>query len=220
MKKLLLLSTLFLAFCSPEKPQMPVAEPEKSPEKGQHALIELSQGQIKTAAISWGAATEKTVADRLAVNGELRVHNENVATVSAFSDGILTELKTELNKPVRKGDVIAVFRKPDLVDMQQDFLENRDRMRFLQAEFERYSSLKDENATALKNYQKADADYREAQTRDQVLAAKLRMYRINPDKLSAGNLRSELVLTAPVSGVITRTFVNVGSALQMGTPVL
>ncbi len=52
-----------------------------------------------------------------------------------------------------------------------------------------------------------------------MLAAKLRQYQINPDRLDADHLKTELPLTAPVSGVVTRIHASAGTALTPGTPV-
>src|SRR5690606_6559353 len=101
--------------------------------------------------------------------------------------------------PVRKGDVLAVLRKPDLVDLQQQFLENRDRLAFLQTERDRYAALKTDNATAAKNLQKAEADLRAATTTGQLLAAKLRLYGLEPEQLPPANVRAELQIVAPLN---------------------
>lgn len=181
--------------------------------------IHLSTGQLEQAGLEYGSFTQKSLSEALRVNAELVVHTEHVADVTAFSDGIISGLNTTLNATVRKGQVLATVRKPDLLDMQQQFLENKDQLVFLQAEYDRYKSLKDADATALKNFQKADADLRAAKTTGQVLAAKLRQYQIDPEKLTAANLSTQLSLVAPVSGVVTAIHSNVGAAVQPGTPV-
>lgn len=181
--------------------------------------IHLSAGQLEQAGLEYGSFSPKNLSEELRVNAELVVHTEHTADVTAFSDGIISGLNTTLNASVRKGQVLATVRKPDLLDMQQQFLENKDQLVFLQAEFDRYKLLKDADATALKNFQKADADLRAAKTTGQVLAAKLRQYQIDPEKLTAANLSTQLSLVAPVSGVVTAIHTNVGAAVQPGTPV-
>lgn len=193
------------------------AEPHAGEAEG--GSIHLSAGQLEQAGLEYGSFTPKSLSEDLRVNAELVVHTEHTADVTAFSDGIISSLNTTLNAAVRKGQVLATVRKPDLLDMQQQFLENKDQLVFLQAEYDRYKSLKDADATALKNFQKADADLRAAKTTGQVLAAKLRQYQIDPEKLTAANLSTQLSLVAPVSGVVTAIHSNVGAAVQPGTPV-
>ena len=197
------------------------AEAPAEPHAGatEDGSIHLSAEQLEQAGIEYGSFSKKNLSEELRGNAELVVHTEHVADVTAFSDGIISSLNTTLNASVRKGQVLATVRKPDLLDLQQQFLENRDHLVFLQNEFDRYRSLKEADATALKNFQKADADLRAAKTTSQVLAAKLRQYQIDPDKLTAANLSTQLVLTAPVSGLVTAIHSNVGAAVLPGTPV-
>jgi membrane fusion protein, heavy metal efflux system len=103
--------------------------------------------------------------------------------------------------------------------MQQQFLENRDRLAYLQTEYDRYRTLKDADATASKNFTKAEADLRAARTTGQVLAAKLRQYQIDPDQLTPENLKTAIAITAPVSGTVSRILSNVGTAMTTGTAV-
>lgn len=182
-------------------------------------LIHLNAEQIKRAGISWGAVENRGTASSLPLTGELRIHPENRATVSALTDGYLSDLRVKLNQSVRKGEVIAVLRKPDLVDLQQQFLENRARLPFLQTERDRYAALKNDNATATKNLQKAEAELRAATTTGQLLAAKLQLYGIEPEQLTPANVRAELQIFAPLNGVVTVLHTSIGSAVQAGEPI-
>lgn len=205
-----------LASCQHQAGEKPLAQnaPEKAP-----AQIMLSAAQVQTAGIRWDIPAQKRDPGYLSVSGELRVHPEYIATISAYSDGIVSELFTGINKKVNKGERIAVIRKAELLDLQQEYLETKDGLRYLQQEYERYASLGSDNATAGKNLQKAESEWRAAQTRLQVLAAKLRLYQIDPDKLRPDNVQSQINLYAPFSGIITHTMVSLGSAVQSGSPV-
>lgn len=182
-------------------------------------LIVLSPSQMKLAAPEYTNFVKRAISEELQVNAELVVHQEHTAELTAFSDGILASLNTSLNASVRKGQVLATVRKPDLLDLQQQYLENRDRLVFLQAEYQRYKLLKDADATALKNFQKAESELQAAQTTAQVFAAKLRQYQIDPEKLTPANLSTHLSLTAPLGGIVTAIYTNAGAAVQPGTSV-
>lgn len=208
---------LLLASCK----NQPKTEANQQPEnqKPVTRLIHLSADQIKRAGIEWGAAGIRNINASLPLTGELRIHPEHRATVSAPADGFITDIRFGLNQSVRKGDVLAVLRKPDLLDMQQQFLENRERLAFLQTERDRYAALKKDNATAGKNLQKAEAELRTATTTDQLLAAKLRLYNIDPDQLTPAIVRAELQIFSPLNGMVTMVHLSAGSAVQAGTPI-
>ena len=214
---LLFLSSVLLLLISCKNK---TTEPEAAKE-GPHieGLIHLSADQIKRAGVSWGVVEQKSINAVLTLTGELRIQPENKAVISASADGFITQLRVRLNQSVRKGELIATLRKPDLIDLQQEYLETRDRIHFLQAEYTRFNALKDENATAVKNVQKAKADLNAATTTGQMLAAKLKLYSIDPEQLTTENVRSELRITAPMNGVVTAVHLSSGSAVQAGTAI-
>lgn len=181
--------------------------------------ILLNAQQLAQAGIETGTFSMRPLDAYLDVNSELVLGKENTALVSAFTDGIISELRVRNNSTVAKGGVIAVLRKPDLLDLQQQFLENKDRIVFLEAEYQRYKALKESDATATKNFQKAESEWRTAQTTSKLLAAKLKQYQIDPNKLTADNLRTELLITSPVAGLVTRVDASLGQALSMGEPI-
>lgn len=212
-----LASVLFLMPSCKNKPATESAAVSEAPHI--EGLIHLSAEQIKRAAISWGAVEQKSINAVLPLTGELRIQPENRAVVSASSDGFLTSLHVRLNQSVRKGELIATLRKPDLLDLQQEFLETRDRIHFLQAEFTRYNALREADATADKNLKKVAADLQAALTTGEMLVAKLGLYGIDTDKLTTNNVRTDIRLTAPMSGVVTAVHLSSGSAVQMGAAI-
>lgn len=182
-------------------------------------VIHLDPDQIKRAGVTWAPAEQKTINMVLLLTGELRIQPENRAVVSAPADGFITSLRVRLNETVRKGEVIAALRKPDLLDVQQSFLENRDRIQFLQSEYTRYNALRADDATAVKNVQKARAELNAAVITGDMLAAKLKLYGIDAQNLTTANVRSELTIVAPLSGVVTAVHLSNGSAVQAGSPI-
>lgn len=213
-----LLPGLLLMGCG--APDTAPAPEEKAAAAGAQDQITLTETQVRQAGIAWGGFEKKPLSDFLAVAAELSVDKSQTATLSAFSDGILVELRARNGQQVAKGAVLAVIQKPDLLDLQQQFLENRDRLAFLQSEYERYRSLKAADATAAKNAVKAEAEWKAAQTAAKALAAKLRQFQIDPEQLSADRLHTEIALRSPIGGTVSAVLANVGTSLTPGTPVL
>ena len=208
-----------LASCNSNPAATEKQTTEAVAEPGAGNLIRLTAAQVKQAQIETGGFVQRPLSELLPAAAELHVDKEHTATVSAFTEGIITDLRITQNKVLSKGAVVAVLQKPDLVDMQQAFLENRNKLAFLQTEYDRYKQLKDADATALKNFQKAEAELRTAQTGDKAMAARLRQFQIDPDKLSADNIKTQILIHAPISGTVTRISAGLGSALQTGDVV-
>jgi cobalt-zinc-cadmium efflux system membrane fusion protein len=181
--------------------------------------LTLTAAQIETAKIGWGEMEQARAANNLRLSGELRIHKEYTATVSAYADGIVQSLNTGINKVVKKGDVLAKIQHPQLLDWQQEYLATQSQLDFLQSEFERYESLKKDNATSSKSYEKAKADLNTSKVNMRLLAAKLALFKIDASQLSTESVRDYYVLRAPFSGVVSHTMVNLGSAVSTGTPI-
>lgn len=190
-------------------------------EHGEHAegSLELTAEQMKNVGVELGTISRQNLSDVIKVNGELDVHSQHIATVSAFTDGIVTQMRVALNAYVNKGAVVAVLRKPDLIDLQQQYLGGKNQLVYAEQEYQRYKDLKEANATATKNFQKAESELRSLQTNLKAWEAKLRQMQINPATLTADNLTTSIVLTAPISGTVTHLNANVGAALSVGTSV-
>jgi cobalt-zinc-cadmium efflux system membrane fusion protein len=214
--KLILL--LLLIGCNTNEKQ----EPESTQAANQtHTItqIQLTRAQSVQANIKTGEIGQRLLPSKLETTSEITIDKINTATVSAFSDGIITKLFAQQNQLVQKGSVLATIQKPDLVDLQQQYLANQDRLDFLKTEYERYQSLKEADATATKNYLKAEAEWKAAITIQKTIAAKLRQFHIDPSLLTADNIITEINLKAPISGTISKVLANIGTSLSPGTPV-
>lgn len=212
-------TSLLLAACQSSPAEAEQKQSETPAEKPADNLIHLTSAQISQARIKTGDFEQRPLSELLSAAAELHVDKEHTAMVSTFTGGIISDLRITQNKVLNKGAVVAVLHKPDLVDIQQTYLENRNKLVFLQAEYDRYRQLKDADATATKNFQKAEAELRTAQTSEKTLAARLRQFQIDPEQLSADKLKTDILIHAPISGTVTRIVSGLGSALQAGDVV-
>ncbi len=218
MKNTILFSTALImsmaaASCGPKDAGQASEAAEPAEE---HEYIILRPAQFRQAGIQTGSFSTRVMQEYIAASAELFLSKEHTASVSTFTEGIISELRVALNQTVRKGDVIAVLSKPALLDLQQEYLETKDRIVFLRAEYERYQALASENATAAKNFQKAEMDLRQAETASALQAAKLRQYQVDPQAVRADNLKTSILLRAPISGRVTHLYAGVGASLAPG----
>ena len=217
MNKYILIFTLpfLLPACAGESDQHSHEE-DHSVHSENDSLVHLTHAQVGQGNIGFGAFTIEEIADQLTANGSLVIHPENMAQVTAFTDGIVEYIAPVLNNRVRKGQILVRIRKPDLLDMQEQFLALKNRLPFLQSEYNRYKLLKEKNATAVKNFEKAEAEFNAASANLKVLSAKLQQYGIDAQSLSPDNLSSGIALKAPVSGTVTGIETSLGTSVQPG----
>lgn len=201
------------------KQEVSVTEPAAVENAVSDGTIHLSSNQLTTAGIATGVPEQKPAQASMAVTGEMHLHNEYRGVVSALADGTVSWLNTGINKPVTKGEVIARYKSPALMDLQQQYFELKERIPFLESEWQRYQTLAAGDATANKNLLKAQAEFKEAQARWKSIQSKLQLFHIRPSELAKGTPVTEFPLIAPVSGIITKTLITQGAYLMAGAAV-
>jgi len=221
-------SFLFLFACNRTKTQDSAKEGEADEahmhEEDGMMEVALSSEQYKIAGIEIGELETRNLTGVVHVNGVLDVPPQNLVSVSAPAAGFLKSSDLLQGSKVRKGQVIAVIRNPEFIQLQQDYLEtrhqldaDRSRLEYLEAEYKRQEELSRENVNAGKTLQSAKAEYnsmksgiagQEARLGGQ--RAKLRLLGINPEKLNPNNFQSEITIFSPTSGYVMAVNVNAG----------
>src|SRR3546814_13296906 len=70
-----------------------------------------------------------------------------------------------------------------------------------------------------KNLQSATADRNTLQTRKASLNRQIQLMGIDPTALSNSSLKSSLVVTSPISGIISDVFAKIGSYVDVSSPI-
>lgn len=217
MKNIILLFIIALTWTSCSNNTAETSTPAENATESE--WIHLSRAQFQSSGIQLGSFSKEQVQEFISAGAELFLGKENTATVSTITDGMISELKVTLNQSVRKGDVVAILHKPGLLEIQGDFLREKERAVFLRAEFERYKGLAADNATAVKNLQKAESEWKESQTALALYEARLRQFQIDPSQVSAQQLKTTIALKAPISGTVTAIHIGPGASVGMGSAI-
>src|SRR5689334_21099634 len=117
------------------------AKPEETPKVEETAVhadaVEFTTDQFATAGIQWGKIEPRALSGAVTVNGMLDVPPQNLVSISAPLGGFLKSTDLLQGKAVRKGEVVAVMESTEYIQLQQDYLEQKSQLDFLQAEFKR-----------------------------------------------------------------------------------
>jgi cobalt-zinc-cadmium efflux system membrane fusion protein len=173
-------------------------------------VITLSQAQYDAAQITLGKIERKSIASHITVTGKLDVPPQNLITISAPMGGFVKATELLQGMKVNKGDRLVVLENPDYIQLQQDYLDNKSKLEFLEAEYNRQTELAKENVNALKALQQSKSQYESTKAVVSGLEAKLRLINIMPAALNSGKISSTINLNAPVSGYVTTVNVNIG----------
>jgi len=152
--------------------------------------------------------------------GTVEVPPNGRATVSAFMGGYVKDFPLLVGDQVRKGQKLLTLENLEFLQLQQDFLETKQRMKYLQSEFERQKQLYEEKINSQKVFLKAQNDYENEKITYQALRQKLIAIQINPATLTSDNMSSTARIESPIAGSVSRVFVNTGSYVDPSNPIM
>ncbi|KQT18170.1 secretion protein HylD [Chryseobacterium sp. Leaf404] len=219
----LLFISLFAISCGKKEEPKGEAATLQTKEKHDEApqtIAELTDEQIKSVGITLGTFEMKELTSTIKANGLLRVPNNKKATVTSLYGGVIQTIKVQIGDFVRKGQVLATVSNPEYIQVQERYLTVKSRISFAEQEFRRQKELFENDAGAKKNLQSADSELKSLRTQRASLQRQLQLIGISPEKVSNGNLRSGLVITSPISGTISNINAQIGSYVDVSSPVL
>ncbi|MEX1238451.1 MAG: efflux RND transporter periplasmic adaptor subunit [Cyclobacteriaceae bacterium] len=188
-------------------------------EQAEQNTIVVTDAQYKAAAIEVGQIQNMPLSRKLQVNGMLDVPPQNLVTISAPMGGFVKWTKLLQGMKVKKGAVLVTLENQEYIQLQQDYLDNRSKLEFLQNEYERQQALSKENINSEKVLQQAKSQYESSRAIVKGLEAKLLMLNIRPTSLQNGEIKPVIYLYSPIDGFVTQVNVNIGQFVN-GTDVM
>ncbi len=173
-------------------------------------IVELRQDQIKLADIGLGEVEKRSLGDIIKVNGTISVAPMNRATVCIPLGGYVKYASLLPGNSVKKGQTLAVIENQDFVDIQQDYLETRNKLGFAEEDFKRHNELYKDDVYSRQNVQQVSVEYRNLKARARSLEEKLKLIGINPGSLREENISSMVNLVSPIDGFLRSVNVNIG----------
>jgi len=182
--------------------------------------IVVSKQQFESESMLLGQLQEQTFSNIVNANGMVDVPPENKSIVSAFMGGYVTRIPLLIGDAVKKGQLVATLENTEFVELQQQYLEIAEQLRFLKNEYERQQKLYGENISSQKNYLKAESDYKSNLASYNGLKQKLKMLNIDPNTVENGQITSSINVFAPITGSVTKVNVSNGSFVSPATELL
>lgn len=173
-------------------------------------IVELRKDQIELADIELGAIELRNMGNIIKVNGIVSVAPRNLATVCMPLGGFIKFTSLVPGNNVTKGQILAVIENQDFVDIQQDFLEARNKLTFAEEDFKRHSELYKDDVYSQQNLQQVTVEYKNLKAKVRSLGQKLQLIGINPDLLKEDNISSSVNLLSPITGFLRAVNVNIG----------
>ncbi|MBE9400817.1 efflux RND transporter periplasmic adaptor subunit [Acinetobacter albensis] len=165
---------------------------------------QITEQGIQLALVEVGAVTKSA-----SYPAKVTVNTDRQAHVSPAFSGYVEKVNVELGQRVEKGQALATLMVPDLVDQQANLQIVQANLELARQDYERERQLWSQGISAKQDYQRAYNAYKQAQI--QVQASKSRLSAFG----AASGSNGRYVLTAPISGIISKKDLVVGENVQL-----
>lgn len=173
-------------------------------------IVELRADQIKLANIETGTIEMQSLNARLKVSGIVTVAPQNLATVCMPMGGFVKSTSLMPGNVVRKGQTMAILENQEFVDIQQNYLEAKNKFEFAEADYKRHAELFKNDVYSAQNVQQVNSDYKILKAQVKALEQKLAMIGINPASLHEDDISSSVAVVSPISGFVKSVNINIG----------
>jgi membrane fusion protein, heavy metal efflux system len=173
-------------------------------------IVELREDQIKLAGIQTGSVEMRSVSNTLKVNGIISVAPQNNATVCMPLGGFIKSTNLVPGNAVRQGQTLAVIENQEFVDIQQNYLEAKNKLVYAEAEYKRHTDLFKDDVYSEKNVEQVTVEYKNLKAKVKSLEQKLFLIGINPEQLNEENISNTVNLVSPIKGFLKAVNVNIG----------
>lgn len=172
--------------------------------------ISLTSDERQLANIQTTALAQRVLGAGLKVNGVVDVPPDQLVSISAPMGGIVERTSLLQGMLVRKGQVLAVIRNPEFIQLQQDYLETQSQLRYAKTDLDRQRELVREEVAPAKNAQQAQARYSALAAQAAGQVARLRLA-----GLPVGTLpfATSATLRAPKAAFVKAVNVAVGQSV-------
>lgn len=173
----------------------------------------LTDEQMKTIGIELGTVEQKELTNSIKANGILTVPNQNKAFVTPLLSGVIKTLNVQPGTFVKQGQAIATIVNPDLIQMQQQLQQVNAQISLAEIEFKRQKELVEGNAAPLKRLQQVQTELATLKVQRSGLQKQL-------SALGASQgFSSSVTVRAPISGTVSKVMVQLGSNVDVSTPI-
>ena len=182
--------------------------------------ISLSKEQFEHNNMEINVLQDKPFSTVVKSNGMIDVPPANKAIVNAMMGGYIKTTPLLVGDVVKKGQVLVTIENPDFVKLQQEYIEVKEQLTYLESEYHRQKTLFDEKITSQKKYLKAESEYKTYLAKYRGLKKQLEMLNIPVNQVENGNFSSIATIHAPISGSISKVDVSIGKYVSSASQIM
>lgn len=173
-------------------------------------IVEVRADQAKLANIQTGSIDFRSMSGMLKVSGKVTVAPQNYATICMPMGGFVKTVALTAGNTVSKGQTLAILENQDYIDLQQNYLEARNKLEFAEADFKRHNELFKDDVYSQQNLQQVTMDFKNLKAQVKSYEQKLSLIGLNPAILDEDHITRSVSLTSPINGYVKSVNVTLG----------
>ena len=196
---------------------------DKKSDKEENAAsekVETEKGEEEVDAGADPAPDLSKTVNVVRVTGTLALDPQNRAEVSPIASGVVRRITTREGIRVRRGQVVAYIENTQIVELQRQYLTAVNELSAAKTELARQHTLMKQEAGVLKTLQQAESAYAIANAQVVGIGRQLSQLGVNPSSISAGKLTTLIPVTSPISGIVGKVKISMGSFVDISTSLM
>ena len=182
--------------------------------------VETEKGEEEADADADPAPDLSKTVNVVRVTGTLALDPQNRAEVSPIASGVVRCITTREGIRVRRGQVVAYIENAQIVELQRQYLTAVNELSAAKTELARQHTLMKQEAGVLKTLQQAESAYAIANAQVVGIGRQLSQLGVNPSSISAGKLTTLIPVTSPISGIVGKVKISMGSFVDISTSLM
>ncbi len=183
------------------------------------ADLTLSPEMVERIKLQFAEVKTQPVANQLRTTGTVQANAYKETRVTPLVGGRITAVNAQLGDYVKKGQPLATIFSSDLAQEQMEYLKVEANLNLHVTQAERYRKLAEIGAVSVQEKQEVDARLQEHHAEHASHRQRLKLLGLTEAQIDnlndAANVRAEVIVPAPSSGVITARSVNLGQVVAM-----
>lgn len=213
--KIAFLTALLFIACN-EKQQAKKEEIEPKHERPSNEVM-LSQQQFEALDMKLDTLQTRLMSGYVEANGELKVPPQNEASVTPVIGANVAKIKVMEGEEVKKGQVLAYIAHPEIIELQTQYLNAYNDLKFEEKEYNRQKKLYEAGVGSGESFQRTEAQVENARGRMAGLKAQLKQLHIEPSQVEQRLILQQIPVLSPIDGAVQQVNVRTGEFAQEQT---
>ena len=179
--------------------------------------LTLASEMIERIKLQYAEVKTQMTANQLRTTGTVQANAYKETRVTPLVGGRVTAVKAQLGDFVKKGQTLATIFSTDLAQEQTEYLKVDANLQLHITQSERYRKLAEIGAVSQQEKQEVEARLREHHAEHASHRQKLKLLGMTEAQIDglkdASQVKSEVIVPVPSSGVITARGVNIGQVV-------